>query len=482
MLEDFSQSPTIIDAIDKAKPSRALWNGTVFMREQGEKYLKKSLYEKTQDGAKTYKIRLDNAVLKNKYKSTINYILGQIFRKPLILSYTELKQELIDFFETFKEDVDNKGNDINVFLKDSLKNGLIDGVSFVVIDTQNFKNDGKTITYKGKIYPNTIETEKKLRLRPYWLNIKLENIISVKVDWVDGKKQFTEFAYKESILQEDNITYITRVYKYSIDKIQIWELNSLNQTKLIEEKANEFGFIPLSIFMCGEPISDYTAIPTLTDLAELNIAHYNAYSEHQSLMRYDRNPLWLAKSLETINPDGSNKEITIGPGAGLSGNEESDLKSVGVDSQSVVQSMQDLENLEKAMDEYTSSLTSSQNMTAEQVSLISSSSNNQIKNWATIFKDFIEDLLCNTSIIKGYNKELGIIYPDVIVNDDYRQSFNYQQATLLQDMVSQGQLSNETFLEILKKMSVFDDDFDISEEMGKIGKDNSNIPVGTPEE
>lgn len=476
MINKLTASDTIVEAINKTKPSRALWKGTVEIRKEGKTYLHPSLYERTDKGSASYKLRLASAVLKNKYRSTVNYILGQIFRKPLKLEYNDLSQDIQDFFEDFKEDVDNKNNDLNVFFKTSLKNGLIDGVSFCLVNTPDFENNGRTIVFKNRVYPNSLDIEKKLNLRPYWMNIELKDVLNVKVDWIDGKKEFSEFSYKDTIVQDKTSECITRVYEYTRETIKIYEISATGEETLITEKKNGYGFIPLSIFLCGEPESDYTAIPTLSDLAELNIAHYNAYSEHNSLMRYDRNPLWLAKEIQVINPDGSIKDITIGPGAGLVGSKESDLKSVGVDSQSVVQSMQDLADLEKAMDEYTSSLTTSQNMTAEQVDLISNSSDSQIKNWATNFKDFIEDLLYNTSLIKNFTKELGTEYPQIVVNDEFRKPFDYQKATLLQDMVAQGFLSNETYLETLKKMSVFDDDFDVSEELGRVGAVVSNEP------
>ena len=198
-------------------------------------------------------------------------------------------------------------------------------------------------------------------------------------------------------------------------------------------------------------------------------------------MRYDRNPLWLAKALSALDENGNPKEQILGPGAGVSGGADADLKSVGVDSQSVIQSMNDLADLEKAMDKFTASLTTSQNMTAEQVDLISGSADCQIKNWATSFKDFIEDLICNTAIIAGIMKE-DDNFPQVVVNNEFRKPFDYQVATLLQDMVAQNQLSLETYLSVLKSMSVFGDDFDVDEELELLGQGSSKNSKEPPKE
>lgn len=478
----FEVIPQILDAQKLAETSRDLWKGTVNVRSKGVKYLKKSLYEETTQGSKTYTVRLNNAVLINKYKTTVNYIQGQIFRKPLMLVYNEdTPQEVADFFEWFKEDVDNKNDDYNVFLKTSLKNGLIDGVGFVLVDAPQIERvDKGQIKVGDKIYPNTIATEKQLNLRPYWIQIELKDVISVKVDWINGKKEYTQFVYKENIIDEQQ-KIKSRIYEYTRDEINIYIMADGKQVELEKTIRNEAGFIPVSLFMCGEPTSDFTALPTLTDLAELQIAHYNAYSEHHSLMRYDRNPLWLATGVSALDSEGNKVDFVLGPGAGISANAEADLKSVGVDSQSVIQSMNDLDKLEKAMDEFTASLTTSQNMTAEQVDLISGSADCQIKNWATSFKDFIEDLLCNTAIIAGKNKT-GKDYPQVIVNNEFRRPFDYQEATLLQDMTSQGQLSNRTLLSTLKSMSVFDDDFDVDEELEELGQASSKNSKEPPEE
>lgn len=477
-------SSVIQNAINNAQTSRVLWQGIVSMREKGAEYLHPSLFEQTEDGKKSYEHRLENAALKNKYKYTVNYILGQIFRKPLQFIYEDIKEEVIKYFESFKEDVDNKGNDYNVFLKESLKNALIDGVSYAIVDTPNFdvSDDKKKIIFDKNIYANTVDNIKKLNLRPYWINIELKNVISVKVEIINGKKEITEFIYQESILQEDNNGFKTKIYKYTKNNIEIYNQEQGN-TVLERTKVNKFGFIPVSIFLCGEKINEYTALPTLSDLAELNVAYYNSYSEHQCLMRYVRNPLWHGKGIESVDENGDRKDIILGPNAVLIGNENSDLKSVGVDSASVVQSMEDLARQEKAMDEYTSSLITSQNMTAEQVDMISKGADNQIKNWATTFKNFIEDLLCNTSIIAGYNKDrLENNYPQIVVNNEFTKPFDYQQASLLQDMVSQKQLSKRTFLLTLKGMSIFDEDFNVDEELEEISKEDTDSFKGVPEE
>lgn len=481
-LVNFNVSAQILDAQTKAEPSRTLWKGTVAIRKEGKTYLKPSLFEKTNNGQKAYKLRLENAVLFNQFKTTVNYIQGQIFRKPLMLTYDEnLEQETIDFFEDFKEDVDNKNNDWNVFLKTSLKNGLIDGTSYVIVDMPQFDKTEKGQLIIGEnVYPNTIKTLKDFNLRPYWVQIELKDVISVKTDWINGKKEYIEFIYKQTANVDDN-TIKSKIYRYTRDLIQIYSQDNTGKVGLEKEIANKNGFIPVSLFMCGEPTSDYTALPTLTDLAELNIAHYNAYSEHQSLMRYDRNPLWLATGVSALDENGNKVELVMGPGAGISAGSEADLKSVGVDSQSVIQSMNDLDKLEKEMDKYTASMTTSQNMTAEQVDLISGSADCQIKGWATNFKDFIEDLLCNTAIVAGLNKK-GNEYPRVIVNNEFRKPFDYQQATLLQDMVAQGQLSLKTYLSILKSMSIFDDDFNVDEELEELGQVSSNNSKEPPEE
>ena len=480
-IKNFQVADIILEAQQNALPSRALWKGTVFLRSQGDLYLNKSLFEDTPKGNKAYLKRLSTAVLKpNKYKSTVNYIQGQLFGKPLMLDYENVsRNDVKTFFDSFIEDVDNKGDDWNVFLKTSLKNGLIDGISFVMIDTPSFERVGKQIKINGKILPNTKDTMKKENIRPYWVQIELKDVIDVKVSWAEnGKKEYTRFVYKETIAEDKNTTKV-RIYEYTKEDINIYTQDTNGNATLESHITNNFGFIPVSLFICGEPTSDYTALPTLTDLAQLQIAHYNAYSEHQQLMRYDRNPLWLSKDLEALDENGNKIEVVLGPGAGISGGPEADLKSVGVDSQSVVQSFQDLEELEKSMDEYTTALFTNQNMTAEQVSLISGSSDSQIKNWATMFKDFIEDLLCNTAIIGGYNNEEEINYPQVVVNNEFRKPFDYQLATLTQDMVMNRQLSLKSFLKILKSMSL---EIDVDEELKELGQASSNNFEEPPKE
>ena len=96
------------------------------------------------------------------------------------------------------------------------------------------------------------------------------------------------------------------------------------------------------------------------------------------------------------------------------------------------------------------------------------------------FKDFIEDLLCNTAIIGGYNNdEEEINYPQVVVNNEFRKPFDYQLATLTQDMVMNKQLSLKSFLKILKSMSL---EVDVDEELKELGQASSNNFEEPPKE
>ena len=175
-------APQILDAQQKAEPSRILWQGTVAIREYGRTYLHPSLFEETTQGQGAYKLRLRNAVLKNEFKTTVNYIQGQIFRKPLMFNYDNIKEAVKDWFESFKEDVDNKNDDLNVFLKTSLKNGLIDGTSYVIVDMPQFyKTEDNRLVIGDKVVPNNLYNVKKFNLRPYWVQIQLKDVLSARI-------------------------------------------------------------------------------------------------------------------------------------------------------------------------------------------------------------------------------------------------------------------------------------------------------------
>jgi hypothetical protein len=481
------------------KLPRTLIMGTMAMRDMGETYLIRKQNEKDKD----YKDRLENAVLKNFFAQTIDYLAGQVFQKPIdyIKEYRESSAET-DFFTIFKEDVDLSGNNLSTFSLELFKNGIIDGVTFVLVDYNNVTavaDDNGNLFYKlptGELAPKTKQADIDNKWRSYFVKILASQVLDAWIVIENGQKVLKHFRYEEFIERpkdERGIERekITRIRAFWPGRWELWEKSSLNNNNLESEALIASGktsldYIPIFAFMPGSDLeSAITAIPPLADLAETNKLHWNSLSHHNYLMKFVRGPAWFGVNIE--KPE--NEEFKFGPssmvlayatmGSGVSPS----LNSVGVDPSSVAASQTDLKGLEDTMERYglQIALSPAGYTTATQVATMANASDSQLKSWVVQLQDTLEN--CLKAVAKYVGQDDG---PPLFVNTEFRESFDSNKASILQSLKDGGNLTRFTLLSELQKMGGISDEIDIKEEddiLTKIEEDNkpqfdilNNIP------
>ena len=471
---------------DDIRLPRTLMGGTSAMREAKSLYLP----QKDAEEDKEYQKRLQGAVLKNYMAKTVDYLAGQVFQKPV--DYQPLqegrKPEYNEaFFQNFKENVDLSNNNLSAFSLDVFKDGLIDGLSFIVVDYSRVnlqENDEGVLLYEtaeGTFEPKTQEADSRNGWRPYFVKVKAEQVLDAWVIIQDGQEVLRHFRYEEVFERaKDEQVFdrelVTRIRAFWPGRWEVWE-NSQNSSQpiLIDQGRTNLDYVPVFWFMPGKRGENaVTATPPLADLAEMNRAHWNSYSHHLELMKWVRSPVWLGINLFNKKDD----PIAFGPSRyicvsnnGISG-VSADLKSVGVDTNSITKSQDDLKEMESAMEAYglQVALNPAGYSTATQIATVANASDSQLKGWCVGFQDCLENAL---KAVANYNNEMD--GPAVYVNSSFRQSFETAKATFLKSMYDSQSLSLPTFLSEIKQMGGINDEIVISEEIERIEQEAAGL-------
>lgn len=239
-----------------------LLGGTTKMREVGERYLFKMELE----SPKHYTNRLNRSTLYPALAETLSQMTGRVFFKPIVQTdiHSRLREQILP-------DVDLEGNDLDVFASKLFYSGLSRGVVYTLID---YTNVGET---------RTLAEEKALGARPYLVKIEATQVLGFKSAMINGKRQLTQFRYKETITEPDG-----EFGEKAVEQINVYEIGSVRkfrqtdggfvEVERIELKANgqPLTFIPIVAFITKQTSDFMVGEPPLLELAHLNVKHWQS--------------------------------------------------------------------------------------------------------------------------------------------------------------------------------------------------------------
>ncbi|UQZ90213.1 hypothetical protein C4J81_13780 [Deltaproteobacteria bacterium Smac51] len=476
-------------AIDKPTPRfqaqheltklpRTIMGGTQAMRRVG----KANLPEKAAETAQDYLQRLARSVLINYLAKTLDYLDGQVFQKPLdYISQDEIGTATYDqkFFDVFKEDVDLAGNNLSSFGMNFFRDAVLDGVAYLLVDysqVETREDENGALMYRssnGEWLPKTLDADRENGWRPYFVKIQVGQVLDAWTTVDNGEARLRYFRYAETIEEAVNGNPLERI---SVTRIRVfepgkWELHEIREGELsatlVASGKTPLDYIPIFEFMPGGESDEAIALPPLADLAEMNRAHWEAYSDHLTLARWGRCPVWFGVNLAGGDTE---KNIEFGPSRFIhAGNVDSaSLQSVGIEPSSISNSLDDLKKMEDYMEDYglQVALNPAGYATATQIATVANASDSQLKGWCVEFQDTLENALKTVAEYEG--REDG---PAVFVNTSFRQTFDASKASALKAMRNDQDLSRETYLEETKRMGLLSDEIDVKEEIERIRAD-----------
>ena len=414
---------------------RTLLQGTKGMRGAGQEFLPKQPIETEA----FYKNRLKTSTLLNAYKKTTSFLAGQVFQSDIIFDESVIPSNIQDLFPS----IDIKENDVNVFAKRLFFNGVGKGVSHILVDMP-------------VVDPDQIKTradEKSAGIRPYFQEIKPENILGGLIDSSGFLVQVRILEVTPEITGKFTSKLVTRVRVLEPGRWELYRVVSKNKVILEDEGDFSIDYIPFVSFIPGEETSVLTGTTPLMDLADLNAKHWRSASHQDSILNVARVPILFGNhlDLDTMPVQMSSLLNSDADGA--------DLKYVEHSGAAIAAGREDLQDTEAVMALYGLQQLiprSGGSMTATEKMLTSNESNSSLSTWSTEFQGV---LLKAFQIMADFMGEsVTLDQGSIQVNKEYNYGIaNPEELAQLISLYENGVLSAQNTFREFKRRGTLDE-------------------------
>ena len=217
--------------------------------------------------------RLANTPCDNHCKNIIQIYSSFLFRVKASRDFGNMSEE--SSLETFLKDTDLDGNSFDSVVKQAQNYASIYGQCFLILD-------------KPKITTNTKAEELEQDIRPYLSIVTPENVL----DWnykreINGKYSLDYLKVREEV-DKTGGSYMRLWTPEQIDTIYVPHDGA--EPKLIDTAENQIGKIPAVILYNAKSHKRGIGQSDLTDIADLQKAIYNEFSEIEQLIRLTNHP------------------------------------------------------------------------------------------------------------------------------------------------------------------------------------------------
>jgi Domain of unknown function (DUF4055) len=282
---------------------RTLYGGWETVQAQREKLLPRHPAEDPQD----YEIRVCRPTFYNAFGRTVRALAGTVFKDdPQPQGIPTEIQALYD------DDIDLQGTSGPAFLLHTFQDSLVTGIDGIFVDMP--ANTGGITKLEAQ----------QLDIRPYWRLVRKDDIVSFRVDIVNGKTVLGQLVVKECVEEQKGDFGVElydryRVYRRTADAVtfEAWESESRGgRLRRVGEVGTfrgvtEIPFAP--IYTAREDFME--AKPPLLDLANLNLLHYLVNSDLHHAVHLANVPIIVTQGFEGDMQLGPNRSINFPAGS-----------------------------------------------------------------------------------------------------------------------------------------------------------------------
>ena len=365
---------------------RTLWAGNEAVRAKGRVLLPSGPGEESPE----YTQRLNMSVFFNMFRRTVEGLVGLIFRKD-----PKLGDDVPVVIAEHWENIDMEGTHGDVFCREIATDALTVGHAVILVE-----------------YPNTAgehgrEAEITGEIRPYWVPIHKEDIMSWRTVKENGARILTQLVIREKTMVSEGRFGERSQTQYRVlyreNGVVGWELLEVSKDNAIisvdEGLYPTQDEVPVSEICSSGSKSLFESDPPLIDLAYLNIAHYQAWSDYAYSIHMANVPILFGKGIpEARNPDGTpTGPVVVGANAAfLTQAPDADMKYVSHDGAALGASKQNLDDLKADIGTLGLAMLSPQKRvaeTAEAKRLDKSTSDSALSVTARALQDGVENAL-----------------------------------------------------------------------------------------
>lgn len=462
--------------------ARDFMSGADAVRGKREKYLPKFPSEVQED----YDFRVKNAKFTNIYRKIVENLASRPFEKELFLQEGTSSPK----FDAFIENVDGRGNHLHQFAQTAFCDGISKGIGWILVDYT-----------KGIPVNATIEQERLLGARPFWVYIDPLDLIAVYSDFYKGEEIITHARICENVIERVGFKEVERerVRVFNREKLpdgsyapatwEVWEEKEDEKTQkeyweLIESGEITIGIIPLVPFWAGKRLgSSFRVIPTLQDALELQKELYQEDTKLKSIKDCTAFPMLTANNIAPeLDDNGRVKSISVGAKTILYTGVNADNKSASWDyvepsSESLKFLAADINQTKQDLHELGRQPLTAQtgNLTVVTTIFASQGGNAAISVWALNIKNTLENAFKITGM---WLKE--IIEPEVGIKVDFSSELrDSSDMDVLLALYNNGGLSLETIWREAIRRNILSPDFKPALEYQKIVDGMTNTDLVT---
>jgi hypothetical protein len=267
------------------------------IREAGAAYLPQDVGEE----AINYKYRLHRSSFVNYTGRTLNALVGQVFRVDPVLGEDVPAEIAGTQGETTREgghweNIDNAGTHGDVFARALFTDAMGAGHAGILVD---FPATDGTQSHAA---------ERSGAIRPYWVPIRKDDIVSWRTAVVDGLTVLTQLVLRECTMvpagrfgEKEQTRY--RVFQRDETGNVSYELLQINDDKrsLTVVEGGSYPTqteIPFAEVVTSGRQGLLDSKPPLLDLAYLNLAHYQTDSDHETSIHKTCVPVYVETGIE----------------------------------------------------------------------------------------------------------------------------------------------------------------------------------------
>ena len=422
-----------------------LLSGTMAMRQAGSDYLP----QHDAESPSAYNERLTRCTLYNMTELTLDSLVGKVFVEPIVLN-TDVPARVREI----EGNVDLRGNNASVFLRDVFRTAMAKTVAHVLVDMPVIDPEKR----------GSMSLEDDNNRRPYWSLIDPENVIFMYAEAIEGKEVLQQVRILETVealngfavecIPQIRVLYPGRWETYRQDKKQkeeVWVLN--------ESGAYDLDIIPLWSFYANR-----TGLgegkPPIEDLAHLNVRHWQSTSDQISILTVARFPMLACSGATSDN----GAMVKVGPRQ-LLGIREPNGKFYYVEhtGRAIEAGAKDLTDLEEKMAAYGAEFLRRKlaGITATERALDLAETMSTLRDTANRFADSISSLLGLTARWMRVNEPSGTVK----INTDFieRAEDDVDLQTLTAARANYD-LTRETYLREMQRHDVLSPDLDVKAE------------------
>lgn len=435
-----------------------LLGGTEAMRAAGETFLPRH----PEESYPAYQNRLAVATLLNMTELTLESWTSKPFKDRVNKS-----DDMPEQFQDYMEDVDLQGNNIDVFARQWFRDGLAKSLSHVLVEfpRKKLREDGQ---------PNTLADDRKQNLRPYFVHIPPENVIFAASEVVHGVETLTHVRIMEheTVVEGFAESIRTTIKVLEPGLVRIYEERKTRNKKvqwvLVDEYTYDLDFIPLVTFYANRE-GFMVGKPPLTDLADLNISHWQSNSDQRVILTTARFPIL---ALSGGQPEGN--ALTVGPNQWLfCPDAQGRYYYVEHQGKAIEAGRNDLRDLEDQMSAYGADALRKKpgNPTATAKAIDSAETTSPLQDMAIRFMDALNIALWYMGLWMN-TEETG----QLIIETDFGAGNDpTADVKALETARKNRDISRKTYLSELQRREVLSDNFELEDDAVELENESAAI-------